>query len=93
MSLLNKMQIQDDLKNLKNWELKDKKIIKKIKFQSYMNSIDFINILATISEELNHHPDMNVGWCMIEISFTSHDKGGVTNDCIKMAKIVESLLD
>ena len=44
------------------------------------------------SEELNHHPDMIVGWCEIKISFTSHDKGGVTYTCIKMAEFVDSIL-
>ena len=92
MSLLNKVKIEQNLKNLNGWELKGSTIIKKIKFQSYMDSIDFINALAIKSEELNHHPDMFVGWCVIEISFTSHDKGGVTTNCIKMAKIVEFLL-
>jgi len=57
-----------------------------------MDSIKFINEVAVKAEELNHHPDMIVGWCEIEISFMSHDKGGVTFDCIDMAKFVESIL-
>jgi len=93
MSLLNHEQIQKNLKILEGWELKNSKIIKKIKFKSYMNSIGFINKIAVKSEELNHHPDMIVGWCEIKISFTSHDKGGVTYTCIKMAEFVDSILE
>jgi 4a-hydroxytetrahydrobiopterin dehydratase len=51
-----------------------------------MDSIAFINRLAELAEEANHHPDMIVGWCKIEIAFTSHDQGGVTTACIEMAK-------
>ena len=92
MSLLNKEQIEECLKGLNNWFISDKVIKKKLKFNSYMDSIKFINKVAAKAEELNHHPDMIVGWCEIEISFMSHDKGGVTSDCISMAKFVESIL-
>ena len=92
MSLLNKKQIEKNLQGLDNWFISEKVIKKKLKFNSYMDSIKFINEVATKAEELNHHPDMIVGWCEIEISFMSHDKGGVTFDCIDMAKFVESVL-
>ena len=32
-----------------------------------------------------------VGWCKVSVSFTSHDQGGVTSDCISMAKTVDKL--
>lgn len=92
MSLLNKEQIEENLKLFNNWFIVDKAIKKKLKFNSYMDSIKFINKVAAKAEELNHHPDMIVGWCEIEISFMSHDKGGVTFECIDMVKFVESIL-
>ena len=92
MSLLNKEQIEENLQGLNNWFISEKVIKKKLKFNSYMDSIKFINEVAVKAEELNHHPDMIVGWCEIEISFMSHEKGGVTFDCIDMAKFVESVL-
>ena len=92
MSLLNKEQIKENLKVLNNCFIVDKAIKKKLKFSSYMDSIKFINKVAAKAEELNHHPDMIVGWCEIEISFMSHDKGGVTFECIDMVKFVESIL-
>ena len=92
MSLLNKEQIEENLQGSNNWFISEKVIKKKLKFNSYMDSIRFINLIATKAEESNHHPDMIIGYCEIEISFTSHDKGGVTFDCIHMAQFVESIL-
>ena len=92
MSLLNIEEIEKKLQSFKNWYISDKFIKKKFNFNSYMDSIRFINQIATKAEESNHHPDMIIGYCKIEISFTSHDKGGVTSDCIHMAKFVESIL-
>ena len=65
---------------------------KHLKFQTYMESISFINKIAKKADQLNHHPDMIVGWCTIKISFTSHDEGGVTQRCIEKAKFVNSLV-
>ena len=57
-----------------------------------MESIEFINELAKVAERLNHHPDMVVGWCKIDIYLTSHDLGGVTVGCLHMARETEKVL-
>jgi 4a-hydroxytetrahydrobiopterin dehydratase len=86
MSRLSVTEIQEKLSTLNEWEFKDNTIRKTFTFETYMESIGFINRLAEIAEEANHHPDMVVGWCRIDVAFTSHDQGGVTLACIEMAK-------
>ncbi len=86
MSRLSVTEIQEKLSALNEWEFKDNTIRKTFTFETYMESIGFINRLAEIAEEANHHPDMVVGWCRIDVAFTSHDQGGVTLACIEMAK-------
>jgi 4a-hydroxytetrahydrobiopterin dehydratase len=92
MSCLSISDIQYAISDLNGWEFKNNAIHKIFTFESYLNSIAFINRLAEISEENNHHPDMVVGWCKIDVAFTSHDQGGVTTGCIDMAKRTESVL-
>ena len=58
-----------------------------------MDGIQFVNKLAEIAESMNHHPDLKVGWCKVDVLFTSHDQGGVTDQCIRMAQTVEKILD
>ena len=85
MSRLSVTEIQEKLSALNEWEFKDNTIRKTFTFETYMESIGFINRLAEIAEEANHHPDMVVGWCRIDVAFTSYDQGGVTAACIEMA--------
>ena len=92
MSCLSNSDIQYAISDLNGWEFKNNAIHKIFIFESYLNSIAFINRLAEIAEEKNHHPDMVVGWCKIDVAFTSHDQGGVTTACIDMAKRTESVL-
>ena len=92
MSCLSNSDIQYAISDLNGWEFKNNAIHKILTFESYLNSIAFNNRLAEIAEENNHHPDMVVGWCKIDVAFTSHDQGGVTTACIDMAKKAESVL-
>ena len=67
-------------------------LCKEFLFNDYMNGIQFVNELAKIAEKNNHHPDIIIGWCKVTISFTSHDLGGVSTECMNMAKTVENSL-
>ena len=84
-------KINKSLSELKGWIFKNNMITKEYTFDKYMDGIQFINDLAIIAETSNHHPDINLGYCKITVSITSHDEGGVTNKCIKMAKNLETI--
>ena len=77
-TLLSEIQIETSLTELNNWQYGNKKINKVFTFSSYMESIDFINSVAKKAEEINHHPDLTIGYCKINIELTSHDLGGVS---------------
>jgi len=73
------------------WNFLNDKISKKFDFDTYLDGIEFINKIAPIAERLNHHPDINIGYCKIEVTIHSHDLGGVTTKCINLATAIESL--
>ena len=91
MSLLSNVEANKQLKLLDGWSLDSNAIKKEYIFDSYMKSIRFINLLAEKAEKNNHHPDLIVGWRKINLVFTSHDLGGVTQLCIKMAQEAEKI--
>ena len=69
----------------KGWTYNEKKIIKSYQFNTYLEGIEFINQAAQLAELHNHHPDMTVGWCKVDVSISSHDLGGVTTKCVNLA--------
>ena len=89
MTIISKNEIEIFLQNSNDWAYLENSIKKDYQFGSYMDSIEFINRLAKQAELNNHHPDMIVGWCKIKVSFTSHEKGGLTNQCLEMAKLAD----
>ena len=93
MSILSIDQINKSLKKINQWKFNDNMISRSFKFPSYMSGINFVDSLALISEKENHHPDILVGWCEVNVAFTSHDLGGVTDKCVKMAELTSKLFE
>jgi 4a-hydroxytetrahydrobiopterin dehydratase len=92
MALLTDSEIQSNLVLMEGWSFVNSSISKEFIFDSYMDGIEFVNELAKVSEKNNHHPDLIVGWCKVNVTFTSHELGGVSSECINMAKALETLL-
>lgn len=52
-------------------------------FTSYQDTLQFVNQVADLAEQENHHPDMLVQWRQCRIDFTTHSSKGITlNDFI-----------
>ena len=73
----------------KGWNYNNNKITKSFKFDTYMDGIKFMNKAAQLAETHNHHPDMNVSWCGVNVVISSHDLGGVTTKCVNLAMRID----
>ena len=82
--LISPDEINKSLSN-KGWVYADKKISKSFNFEKYMEGIEFVNKMAELAERNNHHPDISIGWCKVNVSINSHNMGGVTTKCVNLA--------
>lgn len=65
-------------------------IRKTYRFEDFMGSIGFVNRVAAIAEELNHHPDVSISWNRVELRIISHAAGGVTPACLDLARRIDA---
>ena len=75
------------------WDYAHKKISKSFSFDAYMDGIQFVQKSAVLAEAQNHHPDITIGWCKVDISITSHDLGGVSTNCVNLALGIDSIFE
>ena len=75
------------------WDYAHKKISKSFSFDAYMEGIQFVQKIAVLAEAQNHHPDINIGWCKVDISITSHDLGGVSTKCVNLALGIDNIME
>ena len=88
--LLSKDEVVKSVSNY-GWSYGNKKLSKKFKFETYMEGVEFVNKIAAISEKKNHHADIYLTWCEVEIDISSHDMGGVTTKCVNLAMDISFL--
>lgn len=75
------------LTHLPGWEITGNELVKTFKFPDYYRTIAFVNALAWIANQEDHHPDLSVHYNRTVVHFSTHDAGGLTlNDFICAAK-------
>ena len=83
--------LKSALASLDGWEFYDEKIEKKFKFANFAEALNFVNRVGALAEAADHHPDITFGWGYAEIALTTHDRGGVTDVDMALAKQIEDL--
>ena len=87
---LNADEIRQLMTELKQWQVSTdyKTIHKSFRFGNYYETMAFVNAIAWISNQENHHPDLEVGYNYCTVKYTTHAVDGLTkNDFICAAKI------
>src|SRR5450432_101054 len=83
-------QIEALLLEVPGYKADDKRalISKEYSFKDFYETIAFVNALAYIANQEDHHPDLAVSFNKCEVSFSTHDAGGLTeNDFISAARV------
>lgn len=90
LTLLDSKQIADYLEQLDGWESNKNgnTIEKEFRFGDFYQTIAFVNAIAWIANQQNHHPDLQLGYNRCRVSYTTHDVDGLSiNDFICAARI------
>jgi 4a-hydroxytetrahydrobiopterin dehydratase len=90
--LLDASMIQDSLAHLDGWHVEGHELVREFRFVRYWAGIEFVNHTARLAEEMNHHPEMLIGWKKVTVRLTTHDSGGLTALDVELARRISSLL-
>jgi 4a-hydroxytetrahydrobiopterin dehydratase len=75
------------------WRIEDDEIARDLQFEDFAATIVFLNRVAELAENYDHHPDMLVhGWNKLRLSLTNHAAGGLTEIDFDMAARFDALL-
>jgi 4a-hydroxytetrahydrobiopterin dehydratase len=85
--------IQERIKKIPEWELNEDSISRSFEFDEYQFAIDFVNTIAEIAEEAQHHPDISINYTNVTLVLTTHSKGGLTDSDFEVALRIDSLRD
>jgi len=83
--------IKEELKNLGGWVEKNNKLHKEFEFVDFNQAFGFMTRAAMHIEKINHHPEWFNVYNKIVVDLITHDAGGITQNDINLAKILNSL--
>lgn len=73
---------------LPGWSREDGHIAKTFHFTGYEAAMLFANGVAWLAQRQNHHPELQVNYNTVRVTYGTHDVGGLSrNDFICAAKI------
>lgn len=73
------------------WALEGDEIARTFEFDSYLEGVGFAAGVGGVAEEAFHHPSIEIGYKTVEVRFTSHEAGGVTEQDLELAERVNEL--
>ena len=92
---LSKEQPSTLLSKLEQWQLNatGTEIARDYKFPDYYQTMAFVNAIAWMAHQENHHPDLEVGYNHCYVRYSTHAIGGLSeNDFICAAQIDQLIL-
>jgi 4a-hydroxytetrahydrobiopterin dehydratase len=92
MIRLSPEKISEELKNLSGWSIKDEKLHRDFEFESFNQAFGFMTRAAMEIEKMNHHPEWFNVYNRLTIDLMTHDAGGITQNDVELAKILNSLV-
>jgi 4a-hydroxytetrahydrobiopterin dehydratase len=61
------------------WDEVDGALERTFELPSFPEAIAFVNRVAELAEQENHHPDVTISYKKVTLRWTTHSEGGITD--------------
>jgi 4a-hydroxytetrahydrobiopterin dehydratase len=75
---------------LDGWELAGGAIRRRYELADFKSAMAFVNRVAALAEEADHHPDILIEYDKVTLTLTSHDSGGLTERDFRLARKIDA---
>ncbi len=84
-------EVQDRLKSLAGWQVKEGKLHRDFKFDDFGAAFGFMTRAAIAAEKMDHHPEWFNVYNRVSVDLTTHDAGGISNNDFALAEVMNKL--
>lgn len=88
---MNEPQIILALAARPQWRRDGQIISRTYEFVDFVAAMKFVNAVADLAEQAQHHPDIDVRWNKVTLGLTTHDAGGLTQKDFALAQQCDAL--
>lgn len=76
----------------KGWEETEGKLTRTFEFPSFPAAMEFVNKVANVAEEADHHPDIQINYKKVILELTTHSAGKITAKDHELAGRINELV-
>jgi 4a-hydroxytetrahydrobiopterin dehydratase len=77
---------------MEHWTRDGEALVRDLKFDDFAQAMAYVNRVADLAEEANHHPDILVhGFSRVRLTLTTHSAGGLTDNDYEMAEKIDQI--
>jgi 4a-hydroxytetrahydrobiopterin dehydratase len=76
---------------LPDWTREDLTLRRTFERGDFNGALHFVNAVAAIANELDHHPDVAFSWGTVTLTLSSHDVGGISERDFALAGRIDAL--
>ena len=91
MKALTNTEINIKINEIDNWKIIDGSLCKEFEFVNFVKAIEFINKIAEVAENQEHHPALKNSYNYLKIELKTHDVNGISDKDFKLAKTIDDL--
>jgi len=91
MAVLTPADLTAKLKGLEGWAHAGNAIRKEFVFQDFPEAVLFVSALVPGAEDSDHHPDIEIHYQRVVLSYSTHSEGGVTAKDIDGAAMADAV--
>jgi 4a-hydroxytetrahydrobiopterin dehydratase len=91
MAVLSDEEIERRLSDLPGWRRDGDALKRQLKFEDFQASVDFVNRITPVAEDMNHHPDLCISWNTVDVTLSTHSEGGITENDFELAHQISVL--
>lgn len=90
---LSRKEAEEFMQEIPQWSLGEKEIVREFRFKDFPEAVQFVNNVAAIANEQDHHPDILISYNKVRLTFSTHKIGGLSMNDFIVAAMIDRLVD
>lgn len=84
-------ETQSELKSVPGWVIQEGLLTRTFEFKTYKDGLVFATAVGHLADNLDHHPDLSIGYAKVRIAVNTHSVKGISPFDFELARRVDRL--
>ena len=89
LKALSSSEVRKRLPELHGWTSSRGALRCEFKFETFPKALQFVARVGAMAEEANHHPDIDIRYCVVKLALSTHDVGGISDRDFSLAAAID----